>query len=69
MLDIPRITTINVRDYEPKGPFGAKEVGETVRGAVVTAIANAICNASGARIYSLPMTPDKIFDALRNKAK
>lgn len=67
-LDIPKLTTISVQDYEPKGPFGAKEVGETSRGAVIPAIANAICNAIGARIYSLPMTPDKILKAIKDKA-
>jgi len=69
VLDTPKLTTISVQDYETKGPFGAKEVGETARGAAIAAIANAICNAIGARIYSLPMTPEKILEALRNKAK
>lgn len=69
VLDTPKITTISVEDYEPKWPFGAKEVGETSRGAVISAIANAICNAIGARIYGLPMTPDKILEALKNRAK
>lgn len=66
-LDIPKLTTISVQDYEPKGPFGAKEVGETARGAVIPAIANAICNAIGGRIYSLPMTPDKILKAMKDE--
>jgi len=66
-LDIPKLTTISVQDYEPKGPFGAKEVGETARGATISAIANAICNAIGARIYSLPMTPDKILKAMKDE--
>ncbi len=69
VLDIPKITTISVQDYEPKGPFGAKEVGETARGAAIAAIANAICNAIGARIYSLPITPEKILNALKSKEK
>ena len=64
VLDIPKVTTISVQDYEPKGPFGAKEVGETARAAAIAAIANAICNAIGARIYSLPVTPEKILNAL-----
>ena len=64
-LEIPELTTISVQDYEPKGPFGAKEVGETSRGAVIAAIANAIGNAIGARIYTLPMTPDKILKAMK----
>ncbi len=64
-LDIPQVKTISVQSNEPKGPFGAKEVGETARGAVIAAIANAICNAIGTRIYSLPMTPEKVIDALK----
>ena len=63
VLDVPKLTTISVQDYEPKGPFGAKEVGETARSAVIAAIANAVSNAIGARIYSLPMTPEKILEA------
>jgi CO/xanthine dehydrogenase Mo-binding subunit len=69
VLDAPKLTTISVQDYEAKGPFGAKEVGETARAAAIAAIANAICNAIGARIYSLPMTPEKILEALRTKTK
>ena len=67
ILDVPMVTTISVQNYEPKGPFGAKEVGETARAAVIVAIANAVCNAIGDRIYSLPMTPEKILGALGNK--
>jgi 4-hydroxybenzoyl-CoA reductase subunit alpha len=66
-LDIPEIKTLSVYSNDPKGPFGAKEVGETARGAVMAAIANAICDAIGARIYSLPITPEKILEALKNK--
>ncbi len=69
VLDVPKLTTISVQDYEAKGPFGAKEVGETARAAAIVAIANAICDAIGARIYSLPMTPEKILEALRTKTK
>jgi CO/xanthine dehydrogenase Mo-binding subunit len=64
VFDIPRITVISVQDYEPSGPFGAKEVGETARGAVIVAIANAVCDAIGKRIFSLPLTPEKILEAL-----
>jgi len=65
VLDIPRIKTISGLSIEPKGPFGAKEVGEGPRAAVLSAVANAICNAIGARIYSIPMTPEKILQALK----
>jgi len=62
--DIPKITSIIVDSYEPNGPFGAKEVGETSRAAVISAIANAICNATGKRIYMLPMTGDKVMQSI-----
>ena len=69
VLDVPKLTTISVQDYEAKGPFGAKEVGETARAAAIVALANAIGNAIGSRIYSLPITPEKILEALRTKTK
>ena len=69
VLDVPKLTTISVQDYEPKGPFGAKEVGETARAATIVAVANAVSNAIGSRIYSLPITPEKILAALRTRAK
>ena len=62
--DIPKIISIIVDSYEPRGPFGAKEVGETARAAVMAAIANAICNAIGKRIFTLPLTPDRILQAI-----
>ncbi len=67
--DIAEFRHIPVESIEPKGPFGGKEVGECSRAAVIAAIANAICNATGVRIYSLPITPEKILEALENKQK
>jgi CO/xanthine dehydrogenase Mo-binding subunit len=67
VLDIPRLTSISVVTNEPKGPFGAKEVGEGPRAAVISAVANAVCNAIGTRIYSIPMTSEKIFKAIKEK--
>ena len=61
VLDIPKITTISVETNEPQGPFGAKEVGEGARAAVWAAVSNAICEAIGDRIYTLPMTPERIL--------
>ena len=65
--DIPEISSIIADSYEPNGPFGAKEVGETSRAAAISAIANAVCNAIGERIYTLPMTADRVMEALRSK--
>jgi CO/xanthine dehydrogenase Mo-binding subunit len=50
------------------GPYGAKGVGEAVMVAVAPAIGNAIYDAVGVRITELPITPEKILNALREKA-
>lgn len=51
------------------GPFGSKGVGESGILAVAAALANAIEDAVGVRITSLPITPEKISDALDAKAQ
>lgn len=66
-LDMPQVETILADTYEPTGPFGAKGVGEGATNPVASAVANAVYNAIGVRIYSLPMTPEKILKAIRNK--
>ncbi len=53
--------------YEPTGPFGAKSIGEVVINTPSPAIANAIENAIGIRFRELPITPEKILMALREK--
>jgi CO/xanthine dehydrogenase Mo-binding subunit len=65
--DMPPVRTIIADTYEPTGPYGAKGVGEGVTNPVAPAVANAIYNAIGVRITELPMTPDKIFEALKQK--
>jgi xanthine dehydrogenase molybdenum-binding subunit len=54
--------------YEPSGPFGAKGLGEASSNPVPAAIANAIYNAIGIRFYELPITPEKILAALKEKS-
>jgi 4-hydroxybenzoyl-CoA reductase subunit alpha len=67
ILDIPKITTISGVTVEPKGPFGAKEVGEGPRAAVQAAIVNAVCDAIGTRIHTIPMTAERILKAIQCK--
>ncbi len=52
----------------PDGPFGAKGVGEPAMACPAAAIANAVADALGVRIYSMPLTPEKILDALEKKS-
>ncbi|MBA2284844.1 MAG: molybdopterin-dependent oxidoreductase [Ktedonobacteraceae bacterium] len=63
-LDMPRMTTILVEDTEYSGPFGAKSAGEVPTNGMAPAIANAVYDAIGVRIRSLPITPEKILQAL-----
>jgi 4-hydroxybenzoyl-CoA reductase subunit alpha len=63
--DVPPIDSSTVESYEPRGPFGAKEVGEGATLPVIGAIANAIEDAVGVRIKSLPITAENVLRALR----
>jgi CO/xanthine dehydrogenase Mo-binding subunit len=63
-LDMPEMTTILVEDTEYTGPFGAKSAGEVPTNGMAPAVANAVEDALGIRIRSLPITPEKILEAL-----
>jgi len=65
ILETPEIKTIIIEDPEPNGPFGAKGISEVATVPITPAILNAIYDAVGVRIYSLPATPDKILAGLR----
>lgn len=67
--DTPDFNTHIIETSDPEGPFEAKECGEGALLPAVPAIANAIYDATGVRINRLPVTPDKIIDGLRQKAK
>ena len=58
--DLPNIETIMVEVPAPDGPFGARGVGEPPIVPAPAAIANAIEDASGLRLFDLPLTPEKI---------
>ncbi len=62
--DMPELTTILVEAAEPTGPFGAKSVAEIAINGPAPAISNAIYNAVGIRLHSLPMTAEKVLAAL-----
>jgi xanthine dehydrogenase YagR molybdenum-binding subunit len=63
--DTPQIDSIVVSDADYKiTPVGAKGVGEPAMIPTPGAIGNAVYNAIGVRIKSLPITPDKVLNAL-----
>jgi len=63
---VPEIETIIVEVPAPDGPFGAKGIGEAPVVAAAPAIANAIAAAVGLRLRELPMTPPRVWAALRD---
>jgi len=64
-MEAPKIHSGAVKSYEPRGPFGAKEVGEGATLPVLGALANAIYDATGVRITSLPITSEKILKGIK----
>jgi CO/xanthine dehydrogenase Mo-binding subunit len=66
-VDMPPINAILVESNDPNGPYGAKGLGEPALTAIAPAIVNAIYDAVGVRINTLPVTPEKILRALQEK--
>jgi xanthine dehydrogenase YagR molybdenum-binding subunit len=66
-MEIPEIEIVLVEDYAGRSATDAYGIGEPANIATAPAIANAIYNAIGVRIYDLPITPDKILNALNKK--
>ena len=63
---IPEIDTLIVEVPAPDGPFGAKGIGEAPVVGAPAAVANAVARAAGTRLYELPMTPPRVWQALRS---
>ncbi|HEY5622329.1 MAG TPA: molybdopterin cofactor-binding domain-containing protein [Gammaproteobacteria bacterium] len=63
-LDMPDIEVELVDNYDPTGPFGAKGAGEPTAVPTAAAICNAIYDAVGVRIESLPATAEKVMAAI-----
>ena len=65
--DAIRIKAPIVETYDDYGPFGAKGIGEPGCVPTAPAIANAIYDACGVRLYKTPFTPDVVLAAIKNK--
>jgi 4-hydroxybenzoyl-CoA reductase subunit alpha len=63
-LDVAELQSLVVESIDPEGPYGAKEVGEGPLHPSIPAIANAIHDAVGIRMDSLPFTPARVLRAL-----
>ncbi|MDY7038657.1 MAG: molybdopterin cofactor-binding domain-containing protein, partial [Thermodesulfobacteriota bacterium] len=67
-LDMPNVDCIIIESNEPRGPYGAKEVGEGAILPTIPAILNAVHNATGMKIDELPLIPERVYMAIK-KAK
>ena len=65
IMEFPDIQVIFADVVDPLGPFGAKALGEPPSAGVAPAVLNAIYNATGIRVRDLPVTPDRLLNALQ----
>ncbi|HKP45611.1 MAG TPA: molybdopterin cofactor-binding domain-containing protein [Pyrinomonadaceae bacterium] len=68
-MEMCDVKTYLIEDPDPNGPYGAKEVGQGPLLPVPPAVANAVYDAVGVRIDEVPITPEKVLKALKEKEK
>jgi len=68
-LDMPEVETFIVETVDPEGPYGAKEAGQGPLLPVPPALSAAVYDALGVWVDEVPVTPEKIIEALRRKEK
>jgi CO/xanthine dehydrogenase Mo-binding subunit len=64
IADVPPLRIVHLSDGHGAGPYGARSAGELVNPGVPAAVANAVQDASGARIHTLPVTAERVWTAL-----
>jgi CO/xanthine dehydrogenase Mo-binding subunit len=65
MCDIPELRTVHVQSEGGPSPYGGKAIGEQPISAVAPAIVNAVLDATGISIKDLPVTSEKVYNALQ----
>ena len=68
-LDMPEVKTFIVETDDQEGPYGAKEAGQGPLLPVPPAVSAAVFDALGVWIDEIPVTPEKVIEALRRKQK
>jgi len=66
-LDVPTIDAVIIETPVPGVPYGVRGVGEVPIVPVAGAVANAIARATGTRVWQMPMTPERVLNALRGR--
>jgi CO/xanthine dehydrogenase Mo-binding subunit len=65
IADVPPLRIVHLSDDHGVGPYGARSAGELVNPGVPAAVANAVHDACGARIHTLPVTAERVWRVLR----
>lgn len=65
--EMPELETIFVETFEPSHPFGVKAVAEIPMDGVAPAVGNAILDAIGANVDEIPVTPEKVWKAIKHQ--
>ena len=66
IADVPPLQTVLIHTGGGTGPYEAKAIGELANNATAAAIANAVADACGCRLFELPITADRVYAALRS---
>jgi putative selenate reductase molybdopterin-binding subunit len=66
---MPELETIFIETFEPSHPFGVKAVAEIPMDGVAPAIGNAVLDACGAQVDQNPITPERVWRALKKESK
>ena len=66
-IEAPAVEVVVLDGFDAAGPYGAKSVGEIPILPVGPAVANAVYDATGIRFRELPLSPDKVLAALRER--
>ncbi len=64
-MDMPKVECILLESRSGIGPFGAKGIGEPALTPVAPAIANAVADAIGVRVFEMPITPERVINAMK----
>jgi CO/xanthine dehydrogenase Mo-binding subunit len=67
--DMPEIEVIIVEPVDPNSAYGVKGVGEMSAIPTAPAVRNAIFNATGAKVFSLPLTSERVLAAIKEKER
>jgi 4-hydroxybenzoyl-CoA reductase subunit alpha len=69
IAESPPIEVTLIESIDPLGPFGAKEASEGALHGFAPALAAAVCDAIGIRARELPITPDRVFEAIHARKR